>query len=84
MDEKIRHIRARINYLKERRRKLESELPDLEARRDWADKNEAASIWYHANVAVNQAKREIRRIDRELAEQRSSLDTLQMRKRWQE
>lgn len=83
MDEKIRHIRARINYLKGRRRMLESELPELEARRDWADVNASAQTWYHANVKMNVAKRELKKVIAEIEELERKKIELKMREEWE-
>ena len=68
MNEKLSHIIERMTYLRLRRKNLLEELPELERKRDWADVHASAQTWYHANVAVNQAKREIKRIEKELLE----------------
>lgn len=68
MNERLKHIEDRIVYLRVRRKNLLEDLPRLESKRDWADVHASAQTWYHANVAVNQAKREIKRIEKELLE----------------
>lgn len=68
MNDKLKHIQNRIAYLKKRRKELREEIPELESKRDWADTHSSAQTWYHANVAVNQAKREVKRIEKELYE----------------
>ena len=68
MNDKLNHIVERMTYLRLRRKDLLIELPTLESKRDWADVHASAQTWYHANVAVNQAKREIKRIEKELLE----------------
>ena len=81
MNSKLKHIQDRIAYLKKRRKELREEIPELESKRDWADTHESAQIWYHANVAVNQAKREVKRIEKELLELDRDRVELEMRSR---
>lgn len=66
MNDKLNHIIERMTYLRLRRKDLLIQLPTLKSKRDWADVHASAQTWYHANVAVNQAKREIKRIEKEL------------------
>lgn len=80
MNEKLNRIIERITYLRLRRKNLLEELPVLESKRDWADVHASAQTWYHANVAVNQARREIKRIEKELLELDSDRVRLQMRR----
>lgn len=68
MNEKLNHINERMIYLRMRRKNLLEDLPRLESKRDWADVHASAQTWYHANVAVNQARREIKRIEKEIME----------------
>lgn len=80
LNEQMSRVNRRIVYLKERRKIIRDQLPVLEADREWADKNASAQTWYHANVAVNQAKREIKRIEKELLELDSDRVRLQNRR----
>lgn len=80
LNEQMSRVNRRIAYLKERRQILKNSLPVLEADRDWADVHASAQTWYHANVAVNQAKREIKRIEKELIELDSDRVRLQNRR----
>ena len=80
MNDKLNHIVERMTYLRLRRKDLLIELPTLESKRDWADVHASAQTWYHANVAVNQAKREIKRIEKELIELDSDRVRLQNRR----
>ena len=80
MNEKLNHINERMIYLRLRRKNLLEELPRLESKRDWADVHASAQTWYHANVAVNQAKREIKRIEKELLDLDADRVRLQMRR----
>lgn len=80
MNERLSHIIERMTYLRLRRKNLLEELPELEQKRDWADVHASAQTWYHANVAVNQAKREIKRIEKELLELDSERVRLQNRR----
>lgn len=80
MNDKLNHIVERMTYLRLRRKTLLEELPGLESKRDWADVHASAQTWYHANVAVNQAKREIKRIEKELLELDSDRVRLQNRR----
>lgn len=68
MNERLRYIVNRLTYLRVRRSELNKELAQLEEKRDWADTNASAAIWYHANVAVNETKREMKRIEKEVLE----------------
>ncbi len=82
LNEQMSRVNRRIIYLKERRKILREQLPVLEADREWADKNASAQTWYHANVAVNQAKREIKRIEKEIMELDEDRVKLKMREEW--
>lgn len=68
MNERLKRIMARLSELRTRWSELKEELPMLEERRDWADENASAAIWYHANVAVNETMREMKRIEKEVLE----------------
>ena len=66
--QRLTHIAERMDLLKAQRTVLLLQLPDLIKKRDWADTHASAQTWYHANVAVNQAEREVKRIEKELYE----------------
>ncbi len=66
--QRLTHIAERMELLKAQRTILQNKLPELIRKRDWADGHSSAQTWYHANVAVNQAKREVKRIEKELYE----------------
>lgn len=68
MNERLRHIVKRLADLRRRWAELNEALPQLEKKRDWADVNASAQTWYHANVKVNQARREMKRIEKEVLE----------------
>lgn len=68
LNEQMSRVNRRIAYLKERRTILREQLPVLEADREWADKNASAQTWYFANVKVNNANRELKKVIQELEE----------------
>lgn len=68
LNEQMSRVNRRIIYLKERRTILREQLPVLEADREWADKNASAQTWYFANVKVNNANRELKKVIQELEE----------------
>lgn len=82
MSEELEHIKARLNYLKARRTYLREDIPILEQNRDWADTNASAQTWYHANVKVNVAKRELKKVIAEIEELERKKIELKMREEW--
>lgn len=82
MSEELEHIKARLNYLKARRTYLREDIPLLEHNRDWADANASAQTWYHANVKVNVAKRELKKVIAEIEELERKKIELKMREEW--
>lgn len=84
MSEELEHIKARLNYLKARRTYLREDIPILEQNRDWADVNASAQTWYHANVKVNVAKRELKKVIAEIEELERKKIELKMREEWKQ
>ena len=82
LKEQIEHIKARLNYLKARRTYLREDIPVLEQGRDWADANASAQTWYHANVKVNVAKRELKKVIAEIEELERKKIELKMKEEW--
>lgn len=82
MSEELEHIKARLNYLKARRTYLRDGIPILEQNRDWADVNASAQTWYHANVKVNVAKRELKKVIAEIEELERKKIELKMKEEW--
>lgn len=82
LKEQIEHIKARLNYLKARRTYLREDIPILEKNRDWADVNASAQTWYHANVKVNAAKRELKKVIAEIEELERKKIELKMKEEW--
>lgn len=82
MSEELEHIKARLNYLKARRTYLREDIPILEQNRDWADVNASAQTWYHANVKVNVAKRELKKVIAEIEELERKKIELKMKEEW--
>ena len=82
MSEELEHVKARLNYLKARRTYLRESIPVWEQDRDWADANASAQTWYHANVKVNVAKRELKRVIAEIEELERKKIELKMREAW--
>lgn len=62
---RLRQIGARLAFLQDQKQKIREQLPELEADLDYADKHDTAPVWYRANVRVNEARRELKRIDKE-------------------
>ena len=58
----------RIAYAEEHGRKLEAELRQKIAKKDYADKHESARIWYAAAVDVRRTEKEIKNNNLQLAE----------------
>ena len=84
LKEQIEHIKARLNYLKARRTYLREDIPVLEHDRDWADVSASAQTWYHANVKVNVAKRELKKVIAEIEELERKKIELKMREEWKQ
>ena len=62
---RLRQIAARLAFLQDQKQKIREQLPEQEAARDYADKHDTAAEWYRANVRVNEARRKLKRIDKE-------------------
>ena len=73
MNEREIYLSNRIDQLFTRIRQLREQLPRLEEARDYAYGNESSRVWYDRNVRVNEARREIKRNEKELAKQQREL-----------
>lgn len=79
LNEQLSRINRRIVYLKERRKIIRDQIPVLEADRAWADKNASAQTWYFANVKVNNANMELKKVIQELEEMEREKTRIKMR-----
>lgn len=81
MNEREIYLSNRIDQLFTRIRQLRAELPQLEEARDWAYGNEPSRVWYAYNVRVNEARREIKRNEKEMAQLKRELEQIRQRRR---
>ena len=81
MNEREIYLSNRVDELFTRIRQLRAELPQLEERRDWAYGNESSRVWYFASVRVNEARRELKRDEKEMAKLQRELKLIRERRR---